>query len=130
MFLMKYFKFYYFLFCLLVLYTFFVSSFYLFEWTNKGYNVGCSFVSRRVSCKELEILERKFLNDYLYKKKSNLLDYQHGVSEILYFDRESKILGYKRNYFESTPQSLSLFFSQDKKYLRSTLFGFMKIVYN
>ena len=130
MFLMKYFKLYYFLFCLLVLYTFFVSSFYLFEWDNKGYSVSYFFIPRRVYCIELETIERKFLNDYFYKKKSNLLVHQGRVFEILYFDKESKILGYKRNYFESTPQSLSLSFSQDKKYLRSTLFGFMKIAYS
>ena len=82
---------------------------------------------------EFLILEKKFVKDLFYKKISNLSFYESEIGlqnfRVLYLDRESKILGYRKG-FDCTQQKLFLPFSENKKFLRSTIFGMIKFLNN
>lgn len=72
-------------------------------------------------------LEKKVMKDLLYKRVINLLYFDSKSINLIYIDKESKILGYKKNCY-CTQQRLFLTFSKDKKFLKSTVFGAIKFV--
>jgi hypothetical protein len=82
---------------------------------------------------EFSILEKKVVQDLFYKKKSHpfLCDLQLELKNftVIYLDKESKILGYKKN-FDCAQQKLFLPFSENKKFLKSTIFGRIKFLNN
>lgn len=77
--------------------------------------------------KNLLILEKKFVKDFLYKDNSDNFSSERKSFSIVYLDKESKILGYKKK-FDCTQKKLFLPSSENKKFLKSTIFGIIKLI--
>ncbi len=73
-------------------------------------------------------LEKKITQDFSYKKtRFNVLFSDMDNIESMYLDKESKILGSKKKS-QCTQQKLFFSFLENKKLLKSTLFGSVKLV--
>lgn len=73
-------------------------------------------------------LEKKTAKDLLNKKGYNFLDFDVQNPQLIHLDRESKVLGYKKN-FNCTQQKRFLPFSENKKFLKSTIFGAVRFLH-
>lgn len=80
------------------------------------------------SVSDLLVLEKKIIKDFLYKKLENSLFFSNERNfNTIYLDKESKILGNKKK-FECTQQKLFFTLTENKKFLKSTLFGIVRLV--
>lgn len=79
------------------------------------------------SSKDLFVLEKKLIKDFLHKEINYSFSSTLDNLSIIYLDRESKILGYKKK-FDCTKQKLFIRFSENKKFLKSTIFGMIKLI--
>lgn len=116
----------YILLSLIFTYRIFSISFYPYSFYSFG--IVSNDYKQENSRKELLNLEKKVVKDFLYKKmKVNILFSDIYNFEVFFLDKESKILGNKKK-FECTQQKLILPLSENKKFLKSTLFGVIRIV--
>jgi len=108
------------------MYEFFIESFCKIHSSN--YLIYSSDLSqfKKGLDKDLLILEKKFVKDFLYKESNNSFSSERESLSIIYLDKESKILGYKKK-FDCTQQKLFLPSSENKKFLKSTIFGVIKL---
>lgn len=74
------------------------------------------------SDKDFLTLEKKIIKDLLYKKMKYSLRLDIENLQFIYVDKESKIFGYRKN-FDCTQKRFFLPFSENKKFLKSTIFG-------
>lgn len=79
------------------------------------------------SSKKLLSLEKKFTTDFLYKKCDLHFSYPSDKTQVIYIDKESKFLGHKKK-LDCTQQRLFLPFYENKKFLKSTIFGSIKLL--
>ena len=116
----------YFLFSLTFMYEFFIESFCKIHYSNSLiYSSDLSQFKKGLD-KDLLVLEKKFVKDFLYKERSNNFSSEKESLSIVYIDKESKILGCKKK-FDCTQQKLFLPCSENKKFLKSTIFGVIKL---
>ena len=119
----------YFLFSLTFMYEFFIESFCKIHYSNSLiYSSDLSQFKKGLD-KDLLVLEKKFVKDFLYKKSSDNFSSERERFSIICLDKESKILGYKKK-FDCTQQKLFLPCSENKKFLKSTIFGVIKLTTN
>jgi len=111
------------------MYEFFIQSFCKIQCSNSLiYSSDLSQFKKGLD-KDLLILEKKSVKDFLYKENSNTFSSERESLSIVYLDKESKILGYKKK-FDCTQQKLFLPCSENKKFLKSTIFGVIKLTTN
>jgi len=116
----------YILFSLIFTYRIFSISFY--PYSLYSFDIVSDDSTQQNSRKELLNVEKKVAKDFLYKKMNvNVLFSDVYNFEVFFLDKESKILGNKKK-FECTQQKLILPLSENKKFLKSTLFGVIRIV--
>lgn len=116
----------YILFSLIFTYRIFSISFY--PYSLYSFDIVSNDSTQQNSRKELLNVEKKVVKDFLYKKMNvNVLFSDVYNFEVFFLDKESKILGNKKK-FEYTQQKLILPLSENKKFLKSTLFGVIRIV--
>ena len=116
----------YFLLSLTFMYEFFIKSFCKIQYSNSLiYSSDLSQFKKGLD-KDLLVLEKKFVKDFLYKKSSHNFSSERERFSIICLDKESKILGYKKK-FDCTEQKLFLPCSENKKFLKSTIFGVIKL---
>lgn len=116
----------YFLLSLTFMYEFFIESFCKIQYSNSLiYSSDLSQFKKGLD-KDLLVLEKKFVKDFLYKKSSHNFSSERERFSIICLDKESKILGYKKK-FDCTEQKLFLPCSENKKFLKSTIFGVIKL---